>query len=61
MTHEFEHPTLGQEVQCPDGLGRVVEIFDSFPRQYIKVSTYVNDRQCCWSPHNVSWQGKLSV
>lgn len=43
----------GQEVICPDGIGRVVEVRDRFPQQWVKVSTYVNDRQCEWAPGNV--------
>jgi len=53
MAHEFEHPIIGQEAICPDGLGRVIAFQDAFPFQWIKVSTYVNDRQCEWAPHNV--------
>lgn len=53
MAHEFKHPILGQEAICPDGLGRVVEFKDEFPHQWIKVSTYVNDRQCQWALTNV--------
>ena len=53
MAHEFKHPILGQEAICPDGLGRVVEFKDEFPHQWIKVSTYVNDRQRQWAPTNV--------
>lgn len=43
----------GQEVVCPDGIGRVVKICDLFPTQWVKVSTYINDRQCEWAPENV--------
>jgi hypothetical protein len=40
---------IGQEAICPDGLGRVMEV-----NQYsIKVSTYFNDRQCCWDRNNI--------
>jgi len=49
----FKHPILGQEAICPDGLGRVVDFRDEFPHAWIKVNTYVNDRQCQWSPENV--------
>ena len=49
----FEHPIIGQEAVCPDGLGRVVSFTDVFPIQWIQVSTYFNDRQCQWSPENV--------
>mgnify|MGYP000894122421 CR=1 FL=1 len=46
-------PIIGQEAICPDGLGRVVEFEDNFPRQWIRISTYVNDRQCKWDFCNV--------
>ena len=44
---------IGQEAICPDGVGRVIDFRYDFPHQWIKVSTYVNDRQCEWSPDNV--------
>ena len=47
------HPIIGQEAICPDGLGRVIAFKDNLPDQWIQVSTYVNDRQCRWAPHNV--------
>lgn len=50
----FEHPILGQEAVCPDGLGRVKSYVDNFPTQYIEVETYVNNRGCHWAPHNVT-------
>ena len=50
---EFQHPIIGQEAICPDGLGRVIAFRDEFPFQSITVSTYVKDRQCEWSPGNV--------
>lgn len=53
MAHEFKHPILGQEAICPDGLGRVVEFRDEFPHQWIRVSSYINDRKCQWAPTNV--------
>lgn len=43
-------PILGQEAVCPDGLGRVVGV----GKDYIKVSTYVNDRECNWDPKNIT-------
>lgn len=46
-------PILGQEAVCPDGLGRVVEISEAFPHEFIRVDTYVNNRSCEWAPHNV--------
>lgn len=49
----MEHPIIGQEAICPDGLGRVVAFRDRFPDQWIEVSTYVMDRGCKWSPCNV--------
>ena len=51
--NEFRHPIIGQEAICPDGLGRVIGYADDFPKQWIQVSTYVNDRACQWAPHNV--------
>lgn len=53
MSQTFKHPVIGQEALCPDGLGRVIDFRDNFPVQYIKISTYFNDRQCEWAPHNV--------
>jgi len=53
MAHSFTHPVIGQEAICPDGLGRVVGFRDEFPHQWVKVATYVNDRQCEWDPRNV--------
>jgi len=50
----FKHPVIGQEAICRDGLGRVIAFKDEFPFQWIQVSTYYNDRQCKWSPCNVS-------
>jgi hypothetical protein len=49
----LEHIEIGQEAICPDGLGRVIAVLDNFPHQWVQVSTYVNDRQCKWAPHNV--------
>lgn len=46
-------PIIGQEAICPDGLGRVVAYSDRFPYLWIKVDTYVGNRGCEWSPHNV--------
>lgn len=53
MAHEFQHPVIGQEAVCPDGLGRVVAFKDRFPEQWIQVETYVENRGCKWSPGNV--------
>ena len=53
MAHEFTHPVFGQEAVCPDGLGRVTAFKDEFPHQWIRVSTYINNRECEWAPHNV--------
>ena len=53
MAHEFKHPILGQEAVCPDGLGRVTAFKDDFPNQWIRVATYVNNRDCEWAPENV--------
>jgi len=60
MAHEFEHPIIGQEAICPDGLGRVIKFLDKFPEQWIQVSTYVDDRQCKWAPHNVKFDRNLA-
>lgn len=43
----------GQEAICPDGLGRVMGWDFKCPENYIQVSTYIDDRQCKWSPDNV--------
>ena len=53
MTRSFEHPIIGQEIVCPDGLGRVVDYEDRFPNCWIKVETYINNRGCRWAPENV--------
>lgn len=49
----FDHPVIGQEAICPDGLGRVVDYLDQFPFQWIQVETYVNNRGCKWDPNNI--------
>ncbi len=54
MAHEFEHPLIGQEAVCPDGLGRVNSFLDNFPHQWIKIDTYIRNRGCNWAPHNVT-------
>jgi len=48
-----QKPIIGQEVICPDGLGRVIAFDITSADRYIQVSTYVKDRQCRWSPDNV--------
>jgi hypothetical protein len=53
MAHEFKHPIIGQEAVCPDGLGRVTAFKDEFPHQWIRVSTYIANRECEWAWHNV--------
>lgn len=40
---------LGQEILCPDGLGRIKEITD----RGIYVDTYIDNRCCCWASHNL--------
>lgn len=55
MAHEFEHPIIGQEAICPDGLGRVVEFEDNFPFQWVRVDTYVKNRGCKWDHTNVEF------
>jgi len=49
----FQHPVIGQEAICPDGLGRVIAYRDRFPDCWIQISTYVNDLSCQWAPENV--------
>ena len=53
MAHEFKHPIIGQEAVCPDGLGRVTAFRDTFPHQWIRVATYIDNRNCEWAWHNV--------
>ena len=50
---EFNHPVIGQEAVCPDGLGRVVAYRDEFPHQWVQIDTYINNRGCQGAPHNV--------
>lgn len=52
--NKFNHPIIGQEAICPDGLGRVADFIDCFPEQWIKVETYINNRNCKWAPENVT-------
>jgi len=47
-------PIIGQEAICPDGLGRVVSFNSRFPKEMIKIQTYINNRGCEWAPHNVT-------
>ena len=50
-THEL---IKGQEVICPDGLGRIVKIIkSSAPGLSIKVETYIGNRGCVWDAHNI--------
>jgi len=53
MRKERPRPIIGQEVICPDGLGRVIAYADIFPDVWIQVGTYVNDKECKWAPENV--------
>lgn len=53
MSKSFQHPIIGQEAICPDGLGLVVAYEDNPPHQWIKVATYIKDRGCKWAPENV--------
>lgn len=51
-----EKPIIGQECICPDGLGRVMDYYKSDPPhcvQWIKVTTYINDRQRQWEAKDV--------
>ena len=45
---------LGQEVICPDGLGRVAAFNFAPPNNWVQVQTYINDRQCKWDIKNVT-------
>lgn len=54
MKNNFKHPIIGQEAICPDGLGRVIDFKDKFPKSWIQVQTYVNDRSCKYDPMNVN-------
>ena len=49
----YRHPVIGQEAVCPDGLGRVVDFLDSFPKMWIQVDTYYNNRSCKWAHGSV--------
>ena len=49
---------IGQEVQCGDGIGRVVEVNNAFPFEWVKVNTFINNRGCKWSPHSIKVNGK---
>ena len=42
---------IGQEAICPDGLGRIAVINEA--DRTITIDTYINNRSCCWSMHNV--------
>jgi hypothetical protein len=44
---------LGQEAICPDGLGRVAAVIRDECGYSIKVDTYIANRGCTWSLHNV--------
>lgn len=50
---ELKIPIIGQEAICTDGLGRVMAFNYTRPHVWIQVATYINDRQCKWSPENV--------
>jgi hypothetical protein len=43
---------LGEEVLCPDGVGRVAEIVTG-PGPRIRVDTYINNRSCLWDVQNI--------
>lgn len=48
------NPVIGQEVICPDGLGRIKEIREGICDTYkIVVSTYIKNRDCAWASTNV--------
>ena len=42
---------LGMEVRCPDGLGRISDIFKD--HNAIEVETYFKNRSCHWDARNV--------
>ena len=52
-TRKLTKIIIGQEVVCPDGLGRVMAFSDEMPNRWIQITTYINDRQCKWDFHNV--------
>jgi len=46
----------GQEVVCPDGLGRVSKVlFGACNKRNIKVETYIDNRSCEWDEDNISF------
>ena len=53
MTHKLKYPIIGQEAVCPDGLGRVTAFKDKSPFHWIRVATYINNRDCAWAWCNV--------
>jgi hypothetical protein len=55
---KLEDLVLGMEVICSDGLGRVEEVKNDFPFEWVRVKTYINNRSCCWAPHNVTYKGE---
>lgn len=44
--YSFQHPIIGQEAICPQGLGRVVSYRDDFPHQWICVRPYIGGCEC---------------
>ena len=47
---------IGQEVICPDGLGRVSEILNGICNiRSIRVETYIKNRSCKWDECNISF------
>ena len=54
MSRIIIKPIIGQEVICPDGLGRVIDFDCTFPFEFIQVATYSNNRECKWAPSNVT-------
>lgn len=42
-------PVIGEEVECPDGIGRV----KSIGPDHIQVATHFNNRECKWGWTNV--------
>ena len=55
-------PIIGQEVVCPDGLGRIADIILQPANSYsIVVHTYIKNRACAWDSENVKLVQVLGV
>lgn len=58
MSHEFQHPVIGQQVVVYPGsyhafLGIVTEWRDEFPYQHVRVRHPVTGSESDYAPHNV--------